>query len=134
MKNTKKMICALSVCLVAALFVGFTAIACGKTTQTDANEGKSLTIINSTDSALTDVRLVYNNDDSTTDELTVIDAGDSVAAALPGSGIYTVQISGETKDGKIFSGTFSGSPADNSFISISLDEADELTTTSNIVE
>lgn len=134
MKNAKKSICALSVCLVAALFVGFTAIACGKNTQTNVNEGKSLTIINSTDFNLTDVQLIYNNDDSTTAELTVVAAGDSVAAALPDSGIYTVQISGGTKDGKTFSGIFSGSLTDDSFISVSLNEADELTTTSNIVE
>lgn len=134
MKKAEKSFLILAVCLVAALFIGLTAIASGTGPVSDAHVADSVTVINASCYDLTNVRLTYNNDLTNTTILDTVDAGDSVSAAIPDSGIFMVQISAKTKTGKTISGTFAGPVTNSSFISVAVDESGELSATSNIIE
>lgn len=134
MKKAEKSFFTLAVCLVAALFIGLTAIASGTTTQPDAHLTDTITVINSSCYDLTNVRLVYNDDLLTATPVDTVNAGESVSVALPDTGVYMVQISAKTKTGKTVSGTFAGPITNSSFISVAIDESGELSATSNIIE
>ena len=134
MKKTEKSFLTLSLCLIAALFIGLTAIACDKKNHTDINQTKSITINNATGYDLTNIHLIYNNNSAMTSDLEAIRSNNSVTADLPETEVYSVAISGKTSMGQTFSGSFSGLIDNDSSITVSIDESSDLSTTSNIAD
>ena len=135
MKKAEHSFFTLTICLVAAMFIGLTVLACGKTTGLDlSGQPKTLTINNTTIYDLTDLHFICNNDSSCESELSLVKAGSSVAVELPEAGVYSIQISGRAANGTSFSNTFSGTIDNNSSVTVSLDEYANLSLISNIAD
>ena len=86
MKKAEHSFLTLTICVVAAMFIGLTVLACGKTTDTDlSSQPKTLTINNTTIYDLTDLHFICNNDSSSNEELSLVKAGSSETVELPRS-------------------------------------------------
>ena len=84
MKKAEHSFLTLTICVVAAMFIGLTVLACGKTTGTDlSSQPKTLTINNTTIYDLTDLHFICNNDSSSNEELSLVKAGSSETVELP---------------------------------------------------
>ena len=135
MKKAEHSFLTLTFCLVAAMFIGLTVLACGKTQDTDlTDQPKTITINNTTIYDLTDLHFICNNDSSMEEELSLVKSGSSANVELPESGVYSIQISGKAANGKSFSSTFSGTIDNTSSITVSLDEYTSISLTSNIAD
>ena len=78
MKKAEHSFLTLTICVVTAMFIGLTVLACGKTTGTDlSSQPKTLTINNTTIYDLTDLHFICNNDSSSNEELSLVKAGSS---------------------------------------------------------
>ena len=76
----------LIICVVAAMFIGLTVLACGKTTGTDlSSQPKTLIINNTTIYDLTDLHFICNNDSSSNEKLSLVKTGSSVTISLDDS-------------------------------------------------
>ena len=81
----------LIICVVAAMFIGLTVLACGKTTGTDlSSQPKTLTINNTTIYDLTDLHFICNNDSSSNEKLSLVKTGSSVTISLDDSANLSV--------------------------------------------
>ena len=133
MKKAEHSFLTLTICMIAAMFIGLTVLACGQTTGTDlSGQSKTLTLNNTTIYDLTDLHFICNNDSSSESELSLVKAGSSVSVELPETGIYSIQISGKAVNGNSFSNTFSGVIDNNSSVTVSLDGCANISMISNI--
>ena len=81
----------LIICVVAAMFIGLTVLACGKTTGTDlSSQPKTLIINNTTIYDLTDLHFICNNDSSSNEKLSLVKTGSSVTISLDDSANLSV--------------------------------------------
>ena len=97
----------LIICVVAAMFIGLTVLACGKTTGTDlSSQPKTLIINNTTIYDLTDLHFICNS----------------------------IHVSGKAANGTSFSNTFSGTIDNSSSVTISLDDSANLSVIANIAD
>lgn len=125
----------LIICVVAAMFIGLTVLACGKTTGTDlSSQPKTLIINNTTIYDLTDLHFICNNDSSSNEELSLVKAGSSETVELPQSSVYSIHVSGKAANGTSFSNTFSGTIDNSSSVTISLDDSANLSVIANIAD
>ena len=132
MKKAEHSFLTLTICVVAAMFIGLTVLACGKTTGTDlSSQPKTLTINNTTSYNLTDLHFICNNDSSSNEELSLVKAGSSETVELPRSSVYSIHVSGK---GTSFSNTFSGTINNSSSVTISLDDSANLSVIANIAD
>ena len=135
MKKAEHSFLTLTICIIAAMFIGLTVLACGQTTGTDlSGQSKTLTLNNTTSYDLTDLHFICNNDSSSESELSLVKAGSSVSVELPETGIYSIQISGKAVNGNSFSNTFSGVIDNNSSVTVSLDDCANISMISNIAD
>ena len=135
MKKAEHSFLTLTICMIAAMFIGLTVLACGQTTGTDlSGQSKTLTLNNTTIHDLTDLHFICNNDSSSKEELSLVKAGSSVSVELPETGIYSIQISGKAVNGNSFSNTFSGVIDNNSSVTVSLDDCANISMISNIAD
>ena len=127
MKKAEHSFLTLTICVVAAMFIGLTVLACGKTTGTDlSSHPKTLTINNTTIYDLTD--------SSSNEELSLVKAGSSETVELPRSSVYSIHVSGKAANGTSFSNTFSGTIDNSSSVTISLDDSANLSVIANIAD
>lgn len=135
MKKAEHSFLTLTICVVAAMFIGLTVLACGKTTGTDlSSQPKTLTINNTTIYDLTDLHFICNNDSSSNEELSFVKAGSSETVELPRSSVYSIHVSGKAANGTSFSNTFSGTIDNSSSVTISLDDSANLSLIANIAD
>lgn len=135
MKKAEHSFLTLTICMIAAMFIGLTVLACGQTTGTNlSGQSKTLTLNNTTIYDLTDLHFICNNDSSSESELSLVKAGSSVSVELPETGIYSIQISGKAVNGNSFSNTFSGVIDNNSSVTVSLDDCANISIISNIAD
>ena len=113
MKKAEHSFLTLAICVVAAMIIGLTVLACGKTTGTD---------------------LSSNNDSSSNEELSLVKAGSSETVELPRSSVYSIHVSGKAANGTSFSNTFSGTIDNSSSVTISLDDSANLSVIANIAD
>lgn len=135
MKKAEHSFLTLTTCLVTAMFIGLTVLACGKTPDTTlSGQPKTITINNTTGYDLTDLHFICNNDSSMDKELAFVKSGSSASAELPESSVYSIQVSGKAANGKSFSSTFSGVIDNNSSVTVSLDDYANISLISNIAD
>ena len=91
MKKAEHSFLTLTICVVAAMFIGLTVLACGKTTGTNlSSQPKTLTINNTTIYDLTDLHFICNNDSSSNEKLSLVKTGSSVTISLDDSANLSV--------------------------------------------
>ena len=135
MKKAEHSFLMLVLCLVAAMFIGLTVLACGKTADANlAGQPKTITLNNTSIYDLTDLHFTCNNDASLEAELASVKSGSSASVELPENGVYSIQVSGKAANGKTFSSTFAGVIDNSSSVTVSLDEYANISLISNIVD